>query len=177
MAQECVRWLPGRIGPGLATDPDSVTSIAASPRRGRRYFPNSETSVLIRNRQVVLIRRRLPSRPLHRALRLGAALRARVADVIKLPGDWRGALGLHWLFAAGTSDNRQGCWRFAVHSAIPRIKAAQANWCFVALLGAPCPHLNARLRLWPLTATHSGRANFRCPGTTSLPSDYVKGFG
>jgi len=25
MAQECVRWLPGRIGPGLAADPGSVT--------------------------------------------------------------------------------------------------------------------------------------------------------
>jgi hypothetical protein len=50
----------------------------------------------------------LPLRPLHRALRLGAAPRAHVADVIQFPGDWRGASRLHRLFAAGTSDNRQG---------------------------------------------------------------------
>jgi hypothetical protein len=34
-------------------------------------------------------------RSLHRALRLGAALGAHVADVIQFPGDWRGAVGLH----------------------------------------------------------------------------------
>ncbi len=55
-------------------------------------------------------------RSLHRALRVGAALGAYVADVIQFPGDWRGALGLHRLFAAGTPDNRQGFWRFAAHS-------------------------------------------------------------
>jgi hypothetical protein len=42
------------------------------------------------------------TRPLHRALRLGAALGADVADVIQFPGDWRGALRLHRLSAAGT---------------------------------------------------------------------------
>ena len=26
MAQECVRWLPGWIGPGLVADPGSVTA-------------------------------------------------------------------------------------------------------------------------------------------------------
>jgi len=26
MAQECVRWLPGCIGPGLVADPGSVTA-------------------------------------------------------------------------------------------------------------------------------------------------------
>ncbi len=26
MAQECVRWLPGCIGPGLVADPGSVTT-------------------------------------------------------------------------------------------------------------------------------------------------------
>ena len=58
--------------------------------------------------------------PLHRALRLSAALRADVADVIQFPGDWRGALGVHRLFAAGTLNNRQGVWRFGARSATPR---------------------------------------------------------
>ncbi len=32
MAQECVRWLPGRsIGPGLAADPGSVTWAIPAP--------------------------------------------------------------------------------------------------------------------------------------------------
>src|SRR5216684_4763180 len=33
MAQECVRWLSGRIGPGLAANPGSVT-VRAIPARG-----------------------------------------------------------------------------------------------------------------------------------------------
>src|SRR5713226_10789390 len=71
-------------------------------------------------------------RSFHRALRLGAALRAHVADVIQFPGDWHDALGLHWLFAAGTSDNRQGFKRFTTHAAIPRIQAVRVNSSFVA---------------------------------------------
>ncbi len=35
MAQECVRWLPGRIGPGLAADPGSVTCGPFRPDLGR----------------------------------------------------------------------------------------------------------------------------------------------
>jgi len=71
-------------------------------------------------------------RSLYRALRLGAALRAYVADVIQFAGDWHDALGLHSLFAAGTSDNRQRFKRFTTHAAIPRIKAARVNSAFVA---------------------------------------------
>jgi hypothetical protein len=48
--------------------------------------------------------RLLGLRSLHRAFRLGVAPRAHVADVIQFSGDWRGALGLHRLFAAGTSQ-------------------------------------------------------------------------
>jgi len=68
--------------------------------------------------------------PLYPAL--DAALRAHVADVIQFLGDWHDALGLHWLFAAGTSDNRQGFKRFTTHAAIPRIQAARVNSSFVA---------------------------------------------
>jgi hypothetical protein len=80
----------------------------------------------------------LPS--LHRALCLSAALRAYVADVIEFPGDWRGALGLHRLSAAGTSDNRQGFKRFTTHAAIPRIQAVRVSliaclWGFPADVG------------------------------------------
>jgi hypothetical protein len=59
-------------------------------------------------------------RPFHRALSLGTALRAHVADVIQSHGDRYAALGLHRLFAAGTSDNRQRFKRFATHSALPQ---------------------------------------------------------
>jgi hypothetical protein len=71
-------------------------------------------------------------RSLHRALRLGAALRAYVADVIQFPGDWHDTPGLHGISASGASDNRQGFWRFAIHSAIPEINVREANSRFVA---------------------------------------------
>jgi hypothetical protein len=63
----------------------------------------------------------------------------------------------------------------------PGIKAAQANRCFVALLGAPCgrPPFGTpfEIVLWPLTTTHSGHANFQLvvPGTTFLLSYRIKG--
>ena len=75
---------------------------------------------------------------LHRALRLSAALRADVADVIQFPGDWRGALGLHRLFAAGTSDNGQAFWRFVTHPATPESRQREltaALWRFPADAG------------------------------------------
>src|SRR6266487_4983001 len=77
-------------------------------------------------------------RPLHRALRLGAALGTRVADVIQFSGNWRGALGLHRLFAAGTSDNGQAFWRFVTHPATSESRQREltaALWRFPADAG------------------------------------------
>src|SRR6266852_8226815 len=77
-------------------------------------------------------------RSFHRALRLGAALRADVGDVLQFPGDWRGALGLHRLFAAGTSDNGQAFWRFVTNPATPKSRQREltaALWRFPADAG------------------------------------------
>ena len=77
-------------------------------------------------------------RSLYRALRLGAALRAYVADVIQFAGDWHDALGLHSLFAAGTSDNRQRFKRFTTDAAIPESRQRELIallWPFPADVG------------------------------------------
>jgi hypothetical protein len=71
--------------------------------------------------------------PFHRTLRLSAALRAQIGDVVQLLGDWRAAVGLHRLFAAGTSDDGQGFWRFDTHFATGESKLAGANSSFAAV--------------------------------------------
>jgi hypothetical protein len=92
-----------------------------------------------------------PSRPLHRARRLGAALGAHVADIVQFPGDWNRALGTHRLFAAGTHDDRQSPWRVATHSTPKRIGAIQQAVCGVF----------SRVRL-----AQSSRGDERCSNAT-----------